>query len=121
MGVLYWGTPAKAAPPEEWEEISADGAPPGVWTPNMSRPDMLRWKAKLIRGKRKADGMRIEVRKTVEGAQLLMVVFEDGTMQVSANGKLFLRAEDWMDMKLAVAEARDSLKRKRREMQNNGA
>ena len=50
---------------EQWKSISADGAPPGVYCPNMTKKDMLEWKAKLISGK-KGSIPRVEIRKTFE-------------------------------------------------------
>lgn len=54
---------------EKWMSLSADGAPPGVYTPNMSEADMKKWKAKLISGKY----ARVEIRKTTT-SQVKIVV-----------------------------------------------
>ncbi len=64
-------------PVKDWKKISADSAPPGVYTPNMNEDDKLRWKAKLV-GKR--GGIKqVEIRKTTtNGTQLLIIVSMDG-------------------------------------------
>ena len=36
MGILMWDKPNKKLSRKEWEAKSADGAPPGVYSPNMS-------------------------------------------------------------------------------------
>ena len=46
--VLMWEKPEKVMSVEAWKSISACGAPPGVYTPNMSEEDMFKWKAKLV-------------------------------------------------------------------------
>jgi hypothetical protein len=102
MSILYWQTPAKAMPREEWEQISADGAPPGVYVPNMSKADRERWKAKRIGG----TDRRVEVRKTLGGTQMLMVVRPDGSVKLSMNQGALFSASDLIDMWEAVAEAR---------------
>ena len=66
--VLDFGKIKKAMPHSEWEKISADGAPPGVYCPNMSVEDMHKWKAKLVGG----TDPRVEIRKTISGARLLL-------------------------------------------------
>jgi|SRR6478609_1715623 len=48
MSVLSWEKPKKVMSKDRWEEFSADGAPPGTFTPNMSSEDISRWKAKLV-------------------------------------------------------------------------
>ena len=40
MSVLDWDKPGRVVSIEEWKGISADSAPPGVYTPNMSDEDM---------------------------------------------------------------------------------
>lgn len=77
MTLLMWDKPEKIMSTEAWASLySADGAPPGVYVPNMSTADMLRWKAKLV-GTRSGQP-RVEVRKVTEnGTQMLMVVALD--------------------------------------------
>jgi hypothetical protein len=120
--VLSWDKPKKAMSREEWEAISADSAPPGVYTPNMSKEDARRWRAKKIGGA----NPRVEIRKTVSGddpldvrenprwrhgchAQLLIVVMADGRVRMSQNGPAIYSAQDWADLELAIAEARKAM------------
>lgn len=60
---------------DEWKSISADGAPPGVYVPNMSDADAQTWRAKLT-------GVRtepqVEIRKSVGGVNVTLVVGLDG-------------------------------------------
>src|SRR3954451_18558128 len=73
MTVLMWDKPEKVMTTEEWQSISADSAPPGVYVPNMSDDDKQRWKAKLV-GKR-AGYPHVEIRKTDRGCvQILLIV-----------------------------------------------
>jgi hypothetical protein len=99
--ILSWDKPAKAMSHEEWEAISADSAPPGVYTPNMSKEDMLKWKAKKI-------GQRVEIRKTAGAQILIRVTLEDVTISMNGTAKLSLR--EALDMSLAIAEATQVLK-----------
>jgi hypothetical protein len=101
VSLLYWQTPKRAMPREEWEQISADGAPPGVYVPNMSQADRERWKAKRIGG---AD-RRVEVRKTLAGTQMLMVVRPDGSMRLSMNQGAQFTGRDFRDLITAYDEA----------------
>ncbi len=101
MKLLNFEEPKKAMSTDDWKKISADGAPPGVYRPNMSREDMYKWKAKKIGGK----DPRIEIRKSGNGSQMLLVVRND-TVQFSSNGKIILETEELM---AAIAEAKENL------------
>lgn len=136
-GVLSWDKPPKAIPHEEWLAISADCAPPGVYTPNMSEADQYRWKARLA-GQRTPGELRAEVRKTVHSAgtgrthrenpghrwatfaQILVIVYEDGEVRMSANGQMAFSPQDWADLSLAVEEAREALRRYREARKEKG-
>jgi hypothetical protein len=119
MSVLMWDKPARAESTEEWKARSADGAPPGVYTPNMSDTDRRAWKARLIGG----EDPRVEVRKTVTGtprksrhgswnttsyAQVLIVVRAD-SVTMSANGTMEFSNDETSELFSAVAEARAAL------------
>lgn len=118
MGVLSWARPQRAIPVEEWKAISADSAPPGVYSPNMSDEDRLKWKAKKIGGK----DPRVEIRKTVVGtprkskhgpwdntsyAQVVLTVrpFPDDTVIMSMNGTAEFTGGEFTEMMVAVQEA----------------
>jgi hypothetical protein len=61
MGVLMWDKPEKLHDSKEHADMySADGAPPGVFVPNMSDEDAMRWKAKFVG--RKTDTPQVELR-----------------------------------------------------------
>jgi hypothetical protein len=59
--VLMWDRPPPVVSKEEWLNRSADSAPPGCYTANMSEFDRGRWKAKLVGTK--ADFPQVEIRK----------------------------------------------------------
>lgn len=107
MTVLTWDKPDKVLTTEAWKGISADGAPPGVYTPNMSDDDMLRWKAKLV-GKT-TDEPRVEIRKTAQnGVQMKIVVDHEGVL-LSMNGTAWLRPREVKALQKAIGEALDAL------------
>lgn len=106
---------------EKWESITADNAPPGVYTPNMSDEDKLKWKAKYIGGVDK----RIEIRKVFTHetkqrggywAQVLIVVrlSSEGEPHVvmSTNGKIAFSEEDMENYFKAIKEAKLILSQK---------
>lgn len=124
--ILSWDKPEKVMGKEAWQSISADGAPPGVFTPNMSEVDQLKWKAKFIGG----GFHRVEIRKTtVNGTQVLIVVTLGGfphkvdthhpdgmelksqkcNVRVSQNGPAFYSFDDWQDFNSAIEEAKQVL------------
>jgi hypothetical protein len=116
--ILRWDAPPKVLTTQEWKGITADNAPPGVYTPNMSHEDELTWRAKLITGKNR----RVEIRKTVTGklrphprlpglrahAQLKVIVDSD-SVRLSANGTADFTAAQWDELPQAVEEARKAL------------
>jgi hypothetical protein len=122
MSVLDWDKPGRVVSIEEWKGISADSAPPGVYTPNMSDEDMKKWKAKYVGGK----NPRVEIRKTVIGkerqapkrmtwmktltncAQVLIIVDED-SVRMSANGTMDFPDGEFGELLQAVTEARLAL------------
>lgn len=118
--ILTWDKPARAESIEDWKARSADGAPPGVYAPNMSESDSRAWKAKLIGGQ----DPRVEIRKTVVGtprkskygdwnttsyAQVLIVVRAD-SVTMSANGTMEFSNDESEQLFAAVAEARIALR-----------
>jgi len=125
--VLSWEKPQKIMTTEEWKSISADCAPPGVYTPNMSEEDMFKWKAKLI-GK-KAKIPRVEIRKSFkksnnktypEGrhiyAQVLIIVslknidgMKDCKVVISTNGKIGFSLKEVEELNIAIKEAQTVL------------
>jgi hypothetical protein len=125
--VLDWNKPEKIMSTEEWKSISADGAPLGVYTPNMSKEDMLKWKAKYISGKDE----RVEIRKTFHAnnnkhgeedyynyyCQVLIIVRLNSVypdVVISTNGKMALSYEEFnKEFVHAIKEAKSVLNKKR--------
>jgi hypothetical protein len=104
MGILMWDRPSRIMTTQEWQAISADSAPPGVYVPNMSEADRMAWKARAIGGR----DSRVEIRKTAGGTQVLIVV-RPGSVRMSMNGPAFFTREEWGELETAVAEATGAL------------
>lgn len=124
--ILKWDKPEQVMSKESWQGISADGAPPGVYCPNMSDEDQQAWKAKLV-GKR--SGIKqVEIRKTTSNhTQMLLIVSNDGfrrkvdhwhpdgkefpgrNVRISLNGPAAFTFEEMEQMALAIEEARQIL------------
>jgi hypothetical protein len=130
MGILEFIKPTKAVDIAEWKKISADGAPPGVYTPNMSDADRRRYKANIVGG----ECPRVEVRVSL-GSEVLIKVkahqierkfdynvsSEERAKQdkrnklagdhgskhikISMNGPMELTIEEWEKFKTAIDEA----------------
>ena len=103
--ILDWSKQPKKMSTREWMSISADCAPPGVYTPNMSDEDARKWRAKKIGG---ADP-RVEIR-TLRGSQMLIIV-RPSQVRISMNGPVELDGDAWTDFKYAVEEAQAVLAR----------
>ena len=114
--ILSWDKPKKLQTHEKWASVTADGAPPGVYVPNMSKADGEKWKAKLVGGK----NTRVEIRKSVKGTQILIIVSLTGTpiqerhwrninVVMSMNGKSTLTFEEMDQLYQGVQEARKVL------------
>lgn len=104
MKVLYWDEVKKARQTEEHNEYQADGAPPGTYRNNMSEEDEMRWRAKKIGGK----DPRVEVRTSLPGANLVIVVRPD-EMKISANGPMYFNHVKWEQFIKAIQEAKVAL------------
>lgn len=100
--ILSFEKPPKERPQKEHEEMySSDTGIPGTYAPNMSWEDQKKWKAKKIAN-------RIEIRKSVSYAQVLIVVtLED--IKLSMNGKGIWTNQEWNELFEAVSEARATL------------
>lgn len=131
MSVLSFAKPKKTQSVEDWKNISADGAPPGVYISNMSEEDKKKWKAKVVGSQ--SLNFQIEIRSEKTGSNLLAIV--NGKMptkseaideskprwghpkdpvpheiKLSANGPMLFSREAWDEFQKAVAEARLVLK-----------
>jgi hypothetical protein len=73
MSILSFDKPKKISSTEEHnKKFSSDSGIAGTYVPNMSEDDKLKWKAKHITG----EDERIEIRKTFEGVQILIIVYK---------------------------------------------
>ncbi len=129
--ILSFVKPKKALSTEDWKnQHSADGAPPGVYVPNMSEEDMLKWKAKVVGSK---DGNhQIEIRSLetrsnlvaiVNGAMPVVIAVDPSwpkwqqpkqpvahELKLSSNGPMHFTAEVWSRFMEALTEAREVLR-----------
>ncbi len=133
MGILRWDNPARAIPKEEWLKISADCAPPGVYTSNMSEEDAATWRAKVT-GQRRGQ-LQVEIRKWLCNAQLVIIVglhgynykhyrvekdpehpwmgitTEGKNVHMALNAGAMMTLDEFREIGQAVEEAVDVLKR----------
>lgn len=135
MTLLRWDKPSRAIPVAEWKAISADDAPPGVYTPNMRPADAQSWKAKLTGTK--SGRPQVEIRKSTAGmTQMLIIVGLDGydykyytrepkpdkptwahvstrgfNVHLSLNGPAQMTFYDVNNLHIAVHEAKEFLER----------
>lgn len=109
--ILNFEKPPRARSTEAHnKEYQSDTEIPGTYQPNMSESWRRTFKAKHIKG----DDPRIEIRKGLDhGVQVLIVVRgndERGSFEMSANGKMKWKAEEWSAMRIAIHEAVDHLR-----------
>ena len=105
MSILSFEKPKKILSTEEHNErYSSDTNIAGTYVPNMSQEDRLKWKAKKIGG----PTPRVEIRKTVMSAQVLLIVYKTG-LRMSANGRMIFDNKVWEELQTAVKEARELL------------
>ena len=102
MPILDFNKPKKVMSTEAWKSISADGAPPGVYTSNMSTTDMEKWKAKHIKG----NDPRIEIRKTMSSQVLIVVRISTGDnisdVKMSCNGPIYMSFEQAQELQAGI-------------------
>jgi hypothetical protein len=128
MTILMWNKPEKIMSVEDWQAISADNVPLGVYQPNMSEDDKERWKAKLVG--HKVGRPHVEIRKSAKGTQIFLLVSLGGgykyrgccpdskwnstigtNLHFALNGSARLTFKDWEDMQQAVDEAKAVLEK----------
>lgn len=123
MPLIDFNIPKKIRSTEEHnKKYSSDSGVAGTYVPNMSVTDMNKWKGKHIKG----NDERIEVRKTINGTQLLIVIFKNQRftpwevnrdewrnnhkeIRLSMNGKAELTFSDFEELKEVVSEAKTIL------------
>jgi hypothetical protein len=111
--ILSFEKPPKSRSTEKHNEnFQSDTGIPGTYVPNMSEAWRRTFKAKHIKG----DDPRIEIRKGLDnGVQVLIIVREGGKegLEMSANGKMKWKAEEWGALTTAIYEAVEHLRRNR--------
>jgi hypothetical protein len=115
--ILSFEKPEQIISVEEWKKISADGAPPGVYRPNMSIENMLRWKAKRIYKNKPED--RIVIQKTFYwhngksypnnvnySAQCkILIQKQEPRIIMSCNGKMAMSSVEVIEFQQVIQEA----------------
>jgi hypothetical protein len=123
--ILSFDKPKKVRSTEEHNKMhTSDSGVAGTYVPNMSKADELKWKGKHIKG----DDERVEIRKTIEGTQLLVIVYKTArkvkydwnhvdewrkrheNVTISMNGKLSLSWVDYYEMIGVINEADELMK-----------
>lgn len=120
MAILMWDKPPRVMSKDAWKGITADGATPGTYVPNMSDADREAWKAKLV-GITK-DNPRVEIRKTTVGTQVLIIVgltdleqndrwnrYKGKRIKISQNGPAYWEEDEIHTLHGAINEARKVL------------
>lgn len=110
---------------ERQDKYSSDCSIPGTFVPNMSINDMRKWKGQYIKGKDE----RVEIRKTINGTQLVIIVYKEvryetkehygsnetyeylvhKNIHISANGKILLTFEEFNELLKVINEAQEVL------------
>jgi hypothetical protein len=106
---LNIGTRPKAQPWSEHAKLSADDAPPGVYTQNATLEHRRQWWGEM-KGQR-SDGLedlRIEMTRSCgkNWTILKVVVFLDGRVRFSANGTAELDGLEYLELQSVINEAR---------------
>lgn len=105
MGILNFDKiNKKTSSKEHINAYQSDCWVPGTYMPNMSEEDNYAWKGKHVWG----ENERVEIRKCI-GAQMLLVVHKDWTIDMSANGKMNFIDNEFNELFEAVSEAKEIL------------
>ena len=116
--ILNFETPKKVRSTEKHNQMfQSDSGIAGTYVSNMSAEDLGVWKAKHVKGKDE----RIEIRKTINAVQLVIIVYKKSTItksknwrdrtkdhndvRMSMNGKLDMTYDEYYDMNEAIREA----------------
>lgn len=76
------------------------------WTSDSDTTHKSKWRAKIIDG----EARRIEIRKSLGKANLLVTVKPDNSVESSANYKTRMSSVQWVQFLLAVEEAKERLR-----------
>jgi hypothetical protein len=123
MSLIDFNKPQKIRSTDEHNQMhSSDSGVAGTYVPNMSEADGKKWKGKHIKG----TDERIEIRRTIGGTQLLVVVFKSvrfthwkvsqeewyknhNNVRISMNGKLDMTFYDYDQLTKVIEEAKTLL------------
>lgn len=127
MAILDFNKVKKVRTSSEHNSIyMSDSGIAGTYVPNMAQSDMEKWKAKHITGSNE----RIEIRKTLGGTQLLIIVRKNkpmkypknydretwkqyndqkGSVKMSMNGSIWMTFEEQTELINAIEEAKTIL------------
>lgn len=123
MGLINFNKPAKVRTTAEHNKrFMSDSGVDGTYVPNMSDEAMKTWRGKHIKGEHE----RVEVRKTLGGVQLVVVVYKDikfthwsvsqsewyknhNNVRLSMNGKLDITFAEYDELVEVVKEAKEIL------------
>lgn len=130
------GKPKQKISKKEWKDISACGAPPGVYSSNMSDKDAKRWKGKVVGVK--LGRPQVELRKVFSGkfkppkgerygsgfyANVVIIVANKGfkyknikrdhsvdyNIHMSMNGNIAMTYKEMEEIQEAIKEAKTML------------
>jgi hypothetical protein len=125
MSLIDFDKPKKIRSTEEHNKMhSSDSGVPGTYVPNMSEEDTKKWRGNHIKGQR--IDQRIEIRKTIGGTQLLIVVYKEkrftdwrvsqtewnknhNNVRLSMNGKLDMTFDEYDEFVKVIEEAKTIL------------
>lgn len=126
--LINWNKPKKLRSTKNHNDMHvSDSGIPGTFVPNMDEKDQTSWKGKFIKH-RDGKSAQVELRKTFSGANLLIIVGNDGfnykhyrresdnlstmgkNIFISMNGGLQLTFEDFADLYAVVQEAKAKIK-----------
>jgi hypothetical protein len=123
MSLIDFNKPKKIRSTEEHNKMFAsDSGVDGTYVPNMSDADRKKWKGIHIKG----TDERIEIRKSIGGTQMLIVVYKKArftdwkvdrnewlknhnNVRISMNGKLDMTFDDYDEFKNVIEEAKEIL------------
>lgn len=124
MSLIDFNKPQKIRSTFDHNQIyGSDSGVAGTYVPNMSDEDMDKWKGTHIKG----EDERIEIRKTIGGVQLLIMVSKSikftsyfdnrkewlknhKNVRISMNGKMDITFDEYDEFIKVIEEAKNLLK-----------
>lgn len=123
MSLIDFNKPQKVRTTEVHNQMhSSDSGVAGTYVPNMSEADKNKWRGIHIKG----TDERIEIRKTIGGTQLLVIIYKNvrftdwrtnrdewtkshNNVRMSMNGKLDMTFDEYDEMVKVIDEAKEIL------------